>query len=146
MNPDQKICSPCVNKLTSEALGKFGVDKKSDDRPTDAFKTIEAKTHCVNGHEYTEENTRYSKSGRICRTCQRIWDNRSRTKIFLPVPSLYVKMDVPQKCKKCEAIGSHNFFRDTTGGMESYRCRRCGEEHYAYAVSTKSPDRSKHSS
>jgi hypothetical protein len=27
------------------------------------------KTHCRNGHEFTEENTRHSKSGRKCRAC-----------------------------------------------------------------------------
>lgn len=34
------------------------------------------KTHCVNGHEYTPENTRYYKGGRYCRTCQREWAYR----------------------------------------------------------------------
>lgn len=31
-----------------------------------------AKTHCLNGHEYTPENTRVTKEGwRRCRTCER---------------------------------------------------------------------------
>jgi hypothetical protein len=29
------------------------------------------KTHCPKGHEYTEENTRYSKGSRFCRECGR---------------------------------------------------------------------------
>lgn len=39
------------------------------------------KTHCPQGHEYTAENTRWSKSGsRNCRACQRDSDRRYRTK------------------------------------------------------------------
>lgn len=31
------------------------------------------RTHCNNGHEYTQENTRITKAGaRLCRTCRRI--------------------------------------------------------------------------
>ena len=37
------------------------------------------KTECVNGHEFTEENTVYRKSGgRGCRACQREHSNRYR--------------------------------------------------------------------
>lgn len=44
-----------------------------------------AKTHCVNGHEYTPENTIISKRGdgrqqRRCRACRRVWAARSRAK------------------------------------------------------------------
>ena len=43
-------------------------------------------THCVNGHEMTEENMRISKpckthdAQRFCRTCQRIWMQEYRSK------------------------------------------------------------------
>lgn len=40
----------------------------------------EAKTHCVNGHEFTPENTRITPQGwRVCRDCKRdaYWRNRS---------------------------------------------------------------------
>lgn len=30
-----------------------------------------ARTHCVNGHEYTSENTRLCGTGRTCLTCTR---------------------------------------------------------------------------
>jgi len=30
------------------------------------------KTHCKHGHEFTAENTRWSKHGRICRACEAI--------------------------------------------------------------------------
>ena len=30
------------------------------------------KTHCVNGHEFSPENTRIRKSGRVCKACQKL--------------------------------------------------------------------------
>jgi hypothetical protein len=34
-------------------------------------------THCINGHEYTEENTYHSpKDGRVCKICRREADKR----------------------------------------------------------------------
>lgn len=29
------------------------------------------KTHCINGHEFTPENTAYQRTGRRCKTCAR---------------------------------------------------------------------------
>jgi hypothetical protein len=37
-----------------------------------------SKTRCVNGHEFTPENTGRSKAGRYCRACQRASSARSR--------------------------------------------------------------------
>jgi hypothetical protein len=37
-----------------------------------------AKTHCPQGHEYTEENTRMNGASRICRTCARDYMRRKR--------------------------------------------------------------------
>lgn len=36
--------------------------------------TNRKKTHCKRGHEFTPENTYHKKSGRECRTCQKIWN------------------------------------------------------------------------
>ena len=37
------------------------------------------KTHCRQGHEYTEENTYVASNGhRACRTCRRKWNSESR--------------------------------------------------------------------
>lgn len=39
------------------------------------------KTHCLRGHEYTPENTkRGSRGGRVCRQCNRIWQQRYQRK------------------------------------------------------------------
>jgi hypothetical protein len=32
------------------------------------------KTHCKNGHEFSEENTLVSVRGRVCRACGRAWN------------------------------------------------------------------------
>lgn len=31
-------------------------------------------THCLRGHEFTDENTRHYRNGRWCRECLRLWD------------------------------------------------------------------------
>jgi hypothetical protein len=36
------------------------------------------KTHCKHGHEFTEENTRYSNGERVCRACARARDRTRR--------------------------------------------------------------------
>lgn len=39
------------------------------------------KTHCPQGHEYTPENTKIqTKGGRVCRTCQRVYNAARRKK------------------------------------------------------------------
>jgi hypothetical protein len=46
--------------------------------------TMAAKTHCVNGHEYTPSNTlRNNKGARVCRNCvrQHARDQRAKAKI-----------------------------------------------------------------
>ena len=37
--------------------------------PTTQASRNAVKTHCINGHEFTEANTYYRKDGRTCRTC-----------------------------------------------------------------------------
>jgi len=112
-----------------------------------------SKTHCKRNHEYTETNTRYSgkNNNRHCKKCDAIWESnrsprirsqRSHHKIGEKVAAvldpLRKGMEPPQECKKCRATGIHNFFHDFTDGMESYRCRQCGTEHYAYDAPPKS--------
>jgi hypothetical protein len=32
------------------------------------------KTHCPKGHEYDQENTRYYRGSRFCKTCKHLWN------------------------------------------------------------------------
>jgi len=109
-------------------------------------------THCKRNHEYTPENTRMSNGTRKCRTCEhrrdKIRKDSGHRKIGIRVSAvLEFVMETPQECKKCGATGHHNFFHDLTDGMESFRCRQCGTEHYAYDVPLKTySNRGKYSS
>jgi hypothetical protein len=38
------------------------------------------KTHCINGHQFCEENTRYREGHRVCKVCQRDVAARQREK------------------------------------------------------------------
>ena len=50
----------CVNPLHLEAVLPAVNWKRRDEK----------RTHCVNGHEFTPENTHPSTNGRICKTCR----------------------------------------------------------------------------
>jgi len=44
------------------------------------FSEPAARTHCANGHPYTEENTRIRRNGwRVCRACERAYQSRRAT-------------------------------------------------------------------
>lgn len=40
----------------------------------------QSKTHCIHGHEFTLENTKYNKGKRSCRKCRRVLDLKYRAK------------------------------------------------------------------
>jgi len=43
------------------------------------------KTHCPQGHEYNEKNTFYRKSGRHCKICTKIHNNRKKLQNIIPL-------------------------------------------------------------
>ena len=43
------------------------------------------KTHCPQGHEYNEKNTFFRKSGRQCKICAKIHQNRRKLRNIIPL-------------------------------------------------------------
>lgn len=65
---------PCINPDHMEVM-----TQKENNLISDSLTAVNAKkTHCLNGHEFTPENTGvYTKTGwRYCRTCSRRRTNR----------------------------------------------------------------------
>ena len=57
--------TPQQNRIDSVANGVHGYSKRSA---------------CIRGHEYTQENTYQSKTGRVCRECKTIYRQRAKEK------------------------------------------------------------------
>ena len=96
-----------------------------------AIKAV-SKIYCKQHHLFTNQTTYIDKNGhRNCKTCNNIRHQNARKKRLNNV-------DSPLVCKHCSITGNHNFYHDITDGMESFRCRQCGTEHYAYDAPPKS--------
>ena len=59
----------CVNPSHLEAVAH----RENTLRGNGACAVHARKTHCARGHPYDEANTKFKKSGRVCRTCERRW-------------------------------------------------------------------------
>jgi hypothetical protein len=75
-NRNNRVCRTCRAARRSRELVQQR-RKRSEYRAANPLPPLELKTHCPNGHEYTEENTWVcrSKKGdyRVCRTCKAEW-------------------------------------------------------------------------
>jgi len=60
----------CVNPLHLESVTHAENMRRGDH--SNKGKNNAIKTHCLRGHEYTEENTYRYKNGRYCRACNSI--------------------------------------------------------------------------
>ena len=77
-----------------------------------------AKTHCINGHEFTKENTRLRKNGKECIICERKRCNKSAKK-YREIRRL--NRPKPVSCKKGHPLED---VRDKISGFR-YRCYQC---------------------
>lgn len=64
----------CVNPDHLEAV----TPKENIARGNGVAAVNKRKTHCVNGHEYNEQNTRISRGKRYCRACGPIYKEKYR--------------------------------------------------------------------
>lgn len=66
-------CTGCEEIMTEiECLECVSVARAASPRNAMKRGSFERRTHCVNGHAYTIENTRIDPQGcQICRTCHR---------------------------------------------------------------------------
>lgn len=80
------------------------------------------KTHCIHGHEYTEENTIRTKQGRVCRTCQnaRMLARYHATKQLIG--------DSARTCARGHKLEGRNRIVRKNG---SVMCRECGRTNLA---------------
>lgn len=77
----------CVSTLCCNPLHLEPVTHEENNRRSNSRTAVNARrTHCVNGHEFTPENTYYYERGgrhhRTCRTCRRDGMRRARTKTY----------------------------------------------------------------
>lgn len=76
--------SPEVLRKLAKYLEKPPAYNLDEIIPKDSGRRMRDRTKCINGHEYTEENTRWRKRSnrenlmRECRTCIKVWESRRK--------------------------------------------------------------------
>lgn len=70
--PHRRCCNP---KHLAQVAARVNVMRSSGVAALNA-----GRSHCKNGHEYTEENTLWQRGGtkRVCRACKKAWERRYR--------------------------------------------------------------------
>lgn len=68
--------NPGDNRVSNLAWGTY------KENTADRYRNnpVQKKTHCVRGHEFSEENTRYQGRGRVCKKCNTLLARNSREK------------------------------------------------------------------
>ena len=78
--PTLTIDHLCRNKLCVRPEHLEAVTNVVNIRRSGAALHQAEKTHCPQGHEYTDENTRVYRGKRICKTCKRERNRQARRK------------------------------------------------------------------
>ncbi len=70
---------PCTTKLCCNPAHLIALTpKEHNHQPGHAAAIGRGKTHCPQGHPYTEENTRWKRGLRSCRTCNKEQDRERK--------------------------------------------------------------------
>lgn len=77
LDPDMEIDHLCRNRACVRVEHLEQVPHVENVQRGESGKYLRERTHCPQGHEYNQENTRWYKGSRNCRVCDR---NRQRTK------------------------------------------------------------------
>lgn len=75
---DRELDHLCRNKACVNPAHLEPVTHKENMLRADAGHHEKIKTHCIRGHEFTEENTRRSRGKRVCRECVRLSGEKRR--------------------------------------------------------------------
>jgi hypothetical protein len=79
-----------------------------------------AKTHCQNGHEFNEENARFTKNGkRVCRICNSAWQKAKLAKYRETHPRLKTH------CIHGHPLSGDNVYEYKTKSGVGRACREC---------------------
>lgn len=79
--------NPTTLRQLADYLEKEPIYTAKDIADKDSGRRMRERTHCKNGHEYTEENTRWrkwtnrEKPGRECRICVKVWESNRKPRV-----------------------------------------------------------------
>lgn len=109
----------CVNPAHLEPLTPR--EHIVENTPKSPSAICAAKTHCQNGHEFNEENTRYNTNGkRTCRICNNGWQKKKLARIREANP-------IPEKthCISGHPLSGDNLYLYKTKTGQGRGCRAC---------------------
>jgi hypothetical protein len=85
------------------------------------------KTHCVHGHEFTEENTIHKGEHRTCKECNRV-DSRNRSRSDMKDPIRREKLRARRRKGQLKRVGWTPERFDTYWDEQDGRCEICRRE------------------
>lgn len=106
-----------------------------------------AKTHCKHGHQFTEENTRYTKQGwQVCVTCKRLADRKMAASYTperrqeLQAYTRQWRLDNLDQSRN-NSKRTYNRVREVIEKAKDVPCTDCGEKYPHYVMDFDHRDR-----
>lgn len=112
----------CRRSLCCEGTHLEEVTKKENTlRGLSPSASNAVKTECPYGHPYNEENTAYNKSGRLCRTCRKLYKAGKHPNQFKPRVAA-------NQCTQGHGFTPENTLHVAGDSSGKRRCRQCIKE------------------